>query len=570
MPTSRPAALVTALMALLAGCGSGATGASPPGQTTTVLADVLVRGERSSDLLSLSIIVDELRVLDGAGAPGENLLTGPAPVEWIGSGGSARWLARGQLQLSGASGLRLVFDPASAVARDPFGANLDVTVVSPVWEVPLTTPIATTDPLRLVLDLDLRTSVQTRLGPPVELDFDPDGRLLVESTHSAREVDEVKGLTRSIFAADHSFTIDAYVDDDGQIALGRTTVRTTPATWLVDETGTLFLDEDAFYAALQSGQTLVEVHGALGPNGKFDTTRVEIEDHSAGATTAQTVEVEGLILNLGIGFFDLELREIEKGVSIAAPVIASLGDPPTLSVSFDIPTRIFDRDGSPVGISSLFVGQEVDVEFPLFATQPFLASEIEVQRAAQLTGVIHDGSSLPGALVMHPAAGDPAVLSGTIASTTTDTLIGLAQSEVTLLTRERAVLDAGQLLRGLGLVIEGPISGPPSAPTLDAQQVWVLPGRLAGFVSGTDEASNTFDATVTSIAVPFGDPTGSPPFAVRINPGATFDGAAMGPEAFFDLFGDLQPGQVLGIELEGMGSGAPNEILAFHITTLVQ
>ncbi|MFT5049730.1 MAG: hypothetical protein ACI8QZ_001123 [Chlamydiales bacterium] len=565
----KTAVLLAASLALLAGCGSDATHASATGQASTQVTDILVRGGRASELLSFTVTIDELRVLDRLGAAGVNLLPVPVELELIGSASAAHWIARAALTLDDASGVRVVFDPASAGARDMFGAALDVTVDTPVRDQPLDDALPTADHVRLVLDLDLRTSLQRDSGPPVLLHFEPDGRALVETGATLRAIDEIKGRVRSIAPANQTLDVDALVDDDGLIALSPATVRLGAATVLVDENGTLFPSQEAFFAMLQPAQTLVEVHGALGVDGELIATRIEIEDQAAGAGTTQRVEIEGLVLNLGIGVFDLLIREVEKGAPIVAPVLASLGNPPSLPITFDIPTRIFAQDGGPVGISSLFIGQEVDVEFPLFAAQPFAASEIEIQAPARLTGVVRDPSPQPDALSLRASAGDPAVLSGAIAPGRTDILADLTEASITLLTREETVLTQAQLLAGLGTVIEGPLSGPPSAPTLAARRVCILPGRFEGHVSGIDRATEAFDATVTTISASFGDPVSSPPFAVRIDPDAVFMGAARDRERFFDVFLDLEPGQALAVDVEGIGSGAPNEILALQITTLV-
>ena len=68
---------------------------------------------------------------------------------------------------------------------------------------------------------------------------------------------------------------------------------------------------------------------------------------------------------------------------------------------------------------------------------------------------------------------------------------------------------------------------------------------------------------------PFGNTVVSPPFRVDFLPETVFKDEARTRQEFFALFASLKAGEVLEVEVEGIGSGPANEILGYEIESEV-
>ena len=131
-------------------------------------------------------------------------------------------------------------------------------------------------------------------------------------------------------------------------------------------------------------------------------------------------------------------------------------------------------------------------------------------------------------------------------------------------------LSASDVLTGLKVDVYGALSGTPTAPTITATEVEVEPGEFEGDVMSANQGLSFFQAGVDSIDDPFGDTVTSGPFDVLIAPNATIEGDATTIAGFFALFANLQQGETLTVEVEGIGSGNANEIVAYEIEAEVE
>ncbi|MEE8467094.1 MAG: hypothetical protein V3T22_01485 [Planctomycetota bacterium] len=312
--------------------------------------------------------------------------------------------------------------------------------------------------------------------------------------------------------------------------------------------------------------TLLEVHGDLGSGGVVEADRIEVEDQNAGANVAGEIKIEGLVASTSAGCFDLLIMEIEKGAGIAQPVLDSFGDPGTITVSHDGTTIFYREDGTPATAADLAVAQKVKVMFQTFVSSPYPASGVRVHDRPAAEAVITDVTGLPGSVVVHIDGDEPWVTSGAVASDLTDITVDLSAAEVFLDTHERPMLAASELLVGLEVKVQGDLAG----TTVSATRLKVRAGRLRGTVSATAPPM-TFTVTLDQFKDPFGDTVDQiGPYTVLIDPAAVWDKDAASAAAFMALFAGLQPGESLAVQVEGIGSGNANEILALEIEAEVQ
>ena len=156
--------------------------------------------------------------------------------------------------------------------------------------------------------------------------------------------------------------------------------------------------------------------------------------------------------------------------------------------------------------------------------------------------------------------------SGAVASDVTDITVDLSGSDVFLDTHERPMLLAADLLVGLEVKVQGDLA----VTTVTATHLKVRAGRLRGTVSATAPPMN-FTVTLDQFKDPFGDTVDQVgPYTVVIDPAATWDKDAASAAEFMALFAGLQPGETLAVQVEGIGSGNANEVLALEIEAEVQ
>jgi hypothetical protein len=214
----------------------------------------------------------------------------------------------------------------------------------------------------------------------------------------------------------------------------------------------------------------------------------------------------------------------------------------------------------------------VHVKFPVFANPPFLASRIEIEsEGVEFEGQVTSTAGLPGSFVMHLDSDDPAVLSGEVASSSTDVTVDVAGSPVSLDVEGDPTLSALAILSGQKVEPEGALSGSPTSPTISATKVKIFAGRLRdATVDEASRAGHTFHATGGQLDDPFGGGVVAGSLDVTIAPGAVFTGDTFSESGFYDLFENLQGGQTLSVEIRGIGSGTATAIRSYEIKVQVQ
>lgn len=560
----------------LGACGGGGGGSSGSGAGAGATGiDVLVGDAPSDELLAFRARVDGVVLDISGGGTTQNLLAGPVDVEFLGLQTSLLWLASADLAPATYTGARLSFVPGSyhAVAQD--GSAVTVAASSHELAVAFTAPYVhgANGYQRVALDLDLVQSLSGSVAAP-PLAFAPSGSAALSVGSSSDDyfaIDEVKGVVQSVDANQASFVIDAFVDADLAVPLGAVTVKVSAATLGLDDDGVAFGSAQALLAALVPGATLVEVHGLLAA-GVIHASKVEIEDGGlGGGASSYVAKIEGRIQALDGDSFTLLIQEIEQGASIVLPVLASYGNPPAIEVGYTPSTPVFLDSNTPASTAALAVGTKVKVKFAAFVAPPFPAAKIELEDAhPEFEGFVTSIAGLPASFTMHVQASEPAVVSGQIASSSTDVQVLVAGAPVFLGTDGKPALATNDLLVGMKVEPQGLLSGPPNAPTIDASKVKVFPGRLEGTVASIQVASSAFVVTGASIDDPFGAALGGGPIDVRLAPNCVFEDDAGSAASFFALFQSLGAGAVLDVRVEGIATGQPNQVRAYVVRAKVE
>lgn len=554
-----------AALAVSCGGGGGGGGGNPAaGATDFLITDAPVDG-----LLSFSVTVGELRLVDAGGTATANVLLGETSIDLIGAGLSPRWITRGDLPEGTFAAVRMSFVPGSASAVSRGGAPVAIHMLAAIFDAPLATPVTihSSNYSQITVDVDLASSLSGDVAAP-PLDFDPQGVAARASSGSSVAIDEVKGVVQSANVANESLVIAGFADGDQTVALGNITVEIEPSTMLLDHFGAEFASHAAFFASLAPATTLLEVHGNL-VAGHVHAMRIDVED--AGSGDAYVVKIDGRISNLDTvaNSFDLLIVEVEKGVDVASPVLTGLGNPASIAVLYDASTRMLAEDHTLTGESALSGGQRVHVKFATFVNTPFSALAIEVEDQPEFEGVITDDSGLPNSVVIHLDDDEPGIDEGQVDSSNTPVTVDLSASTFTLDTHAKPALGNVQLQTGLKIEIHGSIAGPSSGPTITASRSRVHAGRFKGDVTSVSPALHSFNATMAELKDSFGDSVTFGSVTVDIAPGCEFRDEASNASEFFQLFHSLALGEILEIEVFGVGTSTPNEIAAYEIKAKV-
>ncbi len=374
---SRPWVGARALAFLVPGfliaCGGGGGSSSSPAATV----DLLVTDAPVDDQLSFSGNVTSMRLKIQGGGTSANLLDGSVSVEFLGLASLQRWLGSSSIAPGTYSGIELEFEHGAYVARDLTGALVPVTSTADSLSLDFLAPFVVDDSgyRRVVVDLDLVASLGGTV--PAGVSFDPQGSASDDDGSLEAPIDELRGRVVSFDSVAFDVVVDAFADHDLLVPLGRIHVGVPDTAVLVDDNGATFASRAAFFAALGAGTTLLEVHGNL-VDGRVQATTIQVED--AGGGGQALVRIEGRILALvGGTSIELAIRDIEQGVSVAETVLDGLGNPASIDIAFDSGTPIFLPEHQATNSSALAVGQVVKVRFNTFATEPFPASQIEIE-----------------------------------------------------------------------------------------------------------------------------------------------------------------------------------------------
>jgi len=513
--------LLLASLSFLGACGGGSGGGPGGGEGPAAsdgFADVVVGSVSTLPLFAVHAGVEEVRLVDENGGRTANLLPSAASVELVGAEERATWLSRARLPQARYTGLEVVFDPDRVEVTETSGNRTAALVPDPRWSVELDAPltVASGSVERLLIELDLDASIQNPTGSGTV--FAPDGEVEI-GVPATRPIEDFGGLVVETSPRERTVTIDAVVT--ANVPVGLVEVTLGDDTVLVDDTGVVFPDEDAFFASLRVGLTVLDVHGVLGSTGTVTAERIRIVDQAGGQGRPPVVEIEGMVLHVdeAAGFFVLLIREIEKGADDAEPVLAGLGDPSSIDVDFDGATRFERSNGAPASAGDLAAGRIVDVEFSEFSKPPFVADVVQLESPGVcVSGEIVDVSDLPQALVMvvedRGATGPGSETSGGQRM-----LVDLSDADIYLNLRGRPRLDPSELVPGLRAKACGELSDlPEGGLVLHPEWLRVKPGHLIrGHVGEADPVRSLFVVDHGKIVQSFGDPVTDPPFAVRVD-----------------------------------------------------
>jgi hypothetical protein len=572
---SSRAMLFTFLLSITTACG-GSSGGSTNNNEDEVqgavagAGDFLIMDAPLQSLLAFSGTVSELRLEIQGGGSTVNLIPADVSVEFLGLRDNRRWLSSLEVVPLGTyTGVRLVFTNGSFEARTLDGSDIGINAGSDVLLVNFDAPVVVDGSgyYRFEIDLDLGASLSGDVGSP-PLDFTPSGSVVSNDGDDDVEIDEIKGVVSSIDRSTNSFVLDAFVDDDYEDALGELSIVVPSGTLVYGESGTEYASRSAFFDALVAGSTALEVHGDLGANRILRADKIEIEDQFSGSSVTGRVEIEGIVRDIVAGVsFDLTIREIEKSEDAAETILGGLGDPSTISVSFDMSTLFFLDSNSVASSANLRIGQEVKVRFSEFMSLPFPASKVEIDNEeVEFEGSINSVLGLPGGLTMRLDSFDTAVLSGQVDSASTDVTVDLSNSSFELDTEGEPDLSGVVMPSGLELEVEGTLAGPSSSPTITATEVEVRPGKFEeSTVASIDVMGASFMVSSATIDDPFGGGIVSGPLDVLLSSECVFEGDAETQAEFFALFTNLEMGETLEVEVKGIATANANEVLAFEI-----
>lgn len=470
-------ALAFLLPCFLLACGGGGGSSSAPAATV----DLLVTDAPVDDLLSFSSNVTSMRLKIQGGGTSANLLDGSVSVEFLGLASLQRWLGSSSIAPGTYSGIELEFEPASYVARDLNGTLVPVTATSDSLSLDFLAPFVVDDSgyRRVVVDLDLVASLGGTV--PAGVSFDPQGSASDDDGSLEAPIDELRGRVVSFDSVAFDVVVDAFADHDQLVPLGRIHVGVPDTAVLVDDNGSTFANRAAFFAALSAGTTFLEVNGNL-VDGQVQATTIQVDDAGGGGNAL--VRIEGRILSLvGGTTMELAIRDIEQGVSIAESVLDGLGNPASIDVAFDSGTPIFLSEHEATNSGSLAVGQVVKVRFNTFATEPFPASEIEIELgdgfAAFQVDVDANTAALEGLSVRMSEASAQAALAA-------------QGGTVSLLPTTSAIARLGELRDGDPLIVRGRLVSSGAKLELRATRVERAHSTLRGSFAGGSIADASF------------------------------------------------------------------------------
>lgn len=551
-------ALTLVLPTLVSACGGGGSSSGSSASAPVNLG--LAVGDAPVDTLSsASMTVTTVQLERPDGTRTGNLLDAPRRFDLLGLALRPALLSLLNAPEGSYVAAHVAVDPSDVELRDLNGDLVPVTVVSSAAR----SAFADFGPALLRVSDDGFEAVDLDIHLASSLADDPlqAGAMLLDLTlrasqsDGALELDEFRGRVVSVDPSASSFVARVIDDSSPNADFGRFEVVVADGDLMFDDDGLPFGSAQAFLAAISTG-TVVEVKGTLLASGRFDASVAEIED---GASTL--VEIEGKILSISAASqtFTLLLLEIEKGAAVADPVLASLGDPQVLTISWDANTRVVDKqNGAALGTASFVEGMKADVRFSAFAApMPFLAASVELEgEGVEHEGTISATGGLPLSFTLTLDASDPAVVSGRVT----------APVEVDLSAATRLYVDCGyepelaaaSLLTGQRVKVHGTLSGAPSSANLSAERVRVRPGRLDGFVTAVDLGNGEFTVDVDRVRDPFGGPALGATIQVVLPAAAMLQGdaGALSLADVASLLAGLGAGEVLEVEVEGLADGS--------------
>lgn len=529
-------ALFGGLALLLPSCGGGGGSASSSGSGAAPAAVGFTVEDAPTDGFSnVTIELTDLRLLTQGGDRTANLLAAPRSFDFLGLSLKQALLALAPSVPAGTYH-SVELTVGTVEISDTSAAPVTVTVTQATSQTSLTagggSPLVFADSFSpCAIDIDLDGSLQEDPSQAGTFLF---ALKFSATTSIAPALDEIRGEVTQINAARSRFTMRVIGDGSSTGGFGSLDVVVNDGDFLAHDDGRIFPTAAGFLDELDLGE-LVQVSGSLQSNGVFLASRV-VEEDDDGLSGSNRIEIEGIVQSMDTvnRTFSLQVMEIEKGASQAAPVLAAQANPNLLSVSYNSSTFIFadDSNSSGTGIvpQSVQVGMEVDVRFAsLSGSAPYLASSIEIGdgRSGSDDGVEYEGdcsdiSGLPQEFALTLDQSESAWISGLV---TAPVRVPLASSpRIFLDAGPEPTLQANELQLNLRMKVYGDLSGSPANATLVPTTVKVKPGELEGVLTAVDLQDNTMTITVTKIKRAFGGaPTPSGSVVFQVAPGAELE-----------------------------------------------
>lgn len=555
--------LFLGLLLLLPACGgSGGAAGTSDSDLAPAAVGFTVQDAPVDGFSNVTIELTDLRLLTQSGDRTANLLAAPRSFDFLGLSLKQALLALAPSVPAGTyHSVELTVGAVEIL--DTLAAPVTVTVTQATSQASLTAgggnPLVFADAFTpCSLDIDLDGSLQEDPGQAGTFLF---GLKFSANTSIAPALDEIRGEVTQIEASRSRFTMRVIGAGSSTGGFGSMEVVVNDGDFLAHDDGRTFATAAAFLDELDLGE-VVQVSGSLQPNGVFQASRV-VEEDDDGLSGSNRIEIEGIVRSMDTvtRTFVLQVMEIEKGASAAAPVLAAQANPNLLSVSYNSSTFVFadDSNSSGTGIipQSVQVGMEVDVRFAeLSGSAPYLASSLEIgdgrsgsDDGVEYEGICTDISGLPQEFMLTLDQSESAWISGLVT----------APVRVPLASAPRIFLDAGpepsleanELQENLKMKVYGDLSGPAASATLVPTTVKVKPGELEGVLTAVDLQSNTMTITVTKVKRAFGGaPTPAGSVVFQVASGAELE-TDQGGRALVD-FASLLGSSTVEVRLEGI------------------
>ncbi|MFN9787957.1 MAG: DUF4382 domain-containing protein [Planctomycetia bacterium] len=506
MNSMRALGLTGSLLALAAGCGGGSGGGGTGGATTS--ADILLTDAPVDELLSFNILVQEVRLYDGAGERSENLLNGSMRVNLLSAATQLAWLVSKPVPAGTWHGIELRYDPLGVDARLLDGAPASVQVMDDRLAAAFAAPVvfAAAGYQRVVVDFDLAASLADGTGG-FDYDLDPEGIATGDDDPATPiQIDSIVGRVKGVDQVNDLLSIEAWSDDDRAVLLGTLQVQLEPGDLLQDDEGAV-LDLASFYAAIVPDATFIEVHGAMTAAGTIDATRVELDGGIGGGDSVVRIDAIVQSIDLGASTMEIVVAEVDKGYSLVAGAFGG-SIPASFTVAWDVQTYFGFADGGATTAASVVAGAEVDLRFASFPVGgPWTAARVELeQEGAEYEGTVSniDDLLLGGSFQITLPPNSPLILGGAVVNPLTIQLEQDAYIWLDTGTEPSAspeAIQVGQRVRASGL-----LSGGPAGAVVDASEARIQPGRAtASAMIGTlDEGVYSVVAFMDEFDSPFG------------------------------------------------------------------
>jgi hypothetical protein len=571
------------LLAFLLACGCTRSGDGSGGQVvgpaSSPLASgrFLLRDATIDELLSFSAEVNGVSVVYDDDTVSDNLLSAPFRVELLSLGEFSKWMAQSRFDIGTVEAIQVSFTPFSYLARSLDGTEVQVDALSDSYVSPLAVEAVVDEDevVTFVTDLDLQDSLSGDVSDGMIV-FDPEGVSRAADPGELLPVDRFIGLVQFRDTGTLDLVVEGFVDDDRFASLGPIPIFADAFTLCLDRN--LFFGYSSlaeFYTVLYPALTLVELHGVLEAGGDFIASRIEIEDQDGGAGATYPYKLRGTVTDRTPGVARLRIQSIPRGAEFALPVLEGLGDPAGTNISFSSQKLRVLLGNEVLLPTAVLVGDELDVKFQVFPSQPFPAVVVSIRGVEPgLQGTISDTGGLPTSFVMNVSEFDPAVLAGNVEADDTDVIVKLNVNltQIVLGTIFTPMLQANDLVTDLGVRANGQLSGTPEVPVLDAARILVRPALLdRAQVASVDVGASTFTAVGGEVVGSFGGafmPSAS--YSVTVEPQATLVGEADGIVALADALAALMPGETLLVDVQGIGSDVPDEIRGYQILSFVE